>query len=165
MICELEAADLEDALIVINDAAMAYKGIIPSECWKEPYMAKKELLQEVAAGVRFYGWRSRGELEGIMGIQRVKDVTLIRHAYVLTSCQRRGIGKKLLVHLLRLVDTSEVLVGTWADAWWAIRFYEENGFRLIPKNSLSNLRQYWTISDRHAETSVVLKMTKYSVSL
>jgi GNAT superfamily N-acetyltransferase len=165
MICELGFADLKDALTVINDAAVAYKGIIPSECWKEPYMAKEELTQEEAAGVRFYGWRSHGELQGVMGIQRVKDVTLIRHAYVITSCQRHGIGNKLLKHLLSLADTSEVLVGTWAEAWWAIGFYEKNGFRLIPKNSLSKLRQYWTISDRHAETSVVLKMTKCTASL
>lgn len=142
---------------VINDAAQAYNGVIPKGMLKDPYMKAEELRGEVEQGVKFYGWFENGSLLGVMGIQAVKDVTLIRHAYVRTSCQRRGLGKILLKHLLGLVQTREVLVGTWAAAWWAIQFYEKNGFKLVPEESLSKLRQYWTIPDGQAESSVVLK--------
>jgi len=147
-------------LNVVNDAAQAYKGVIPADCWKEPYMTAQELKEELERGLEVYGWYEKEALIAVMGIQRVKDVTLIRHAYVIKSHQRRGIGEKILRELLSLAETPEVLVGTWAAAWWAIRFYEKNGFRQIPRESLSKLRQYWTIPDRQAETSVVLKLEK-----
>ncbi len=154
-----------DILAVINDAAQAYKGVIPPDCYHEPYMSPQELSEELARGVEFYGYKQDGNLLAVMGIQRVKDVTLIRHAYVLTSQQRGGIGKKLLCHLLALAGTSQVLVGTWTAAWWAVQFYEKNGFQAIPKESRTHLRQYWTISDRQAETSIVLKLHHASVTL
>ncbi len=147
-------------LAIVNDAAQAYKNVIPSDCWKEPYMSVHELEEELKRGVEFYGWYEKSKPVAVMGIQRVKDVTLIRHAYVVKAYQRMGIGEKLLKHLLNLAETSEVLVGTWTAAWWAIRFYEKNGFRRIPRESLSKLRQYWTISDRQAETSVVLRLQR-----
>jgi GNAT superfamily N-acetyltransferase len=147
-------------LNVVNDAAKAYKGAIPVDCWKEPYLTTEELGEEFGRGVEFYGWFEGGVLAGVMGIQPVKDVTLIRHAYVLTSHQRRGIGEKLLCHLIELALTRQILVGTWMAAWWAVRFYEKNGFRVVPKESRSKLRQYWTIPDRQAETSVVLRLDK-----
>ncbi len=143
---------------MINDAAQAYKGVIPAKCWHEPYMPAEELAVEIGAGVQFYGWYENGALVGVMGIQPIKDVTLIRHAYVSTDFQRRGIGEKLLLHLLGLAKTTQVYVGTWTAAWWAVRFYEKNGFSLIPRESRSHLRKYWTISDTHAENSVVLRL-------
>jgi GNAT superfamily N-acetyltransferase len=134
--------------------------VIPTEVWKEPYMTVGELKEELERGVEFYGWFENGVLVGVMGIQPVKDVTLIRHAYVLTSNQRKGIGEKLLKHLLGLAQTKDVLVGTWAAAWWAVQFYQKNGFRLVPLESRNKLRQHWSIPDRQAETSVVLKLEK-----
>jgi GNAT superfamily N-acetyltransferase len=158
MICEVEFSEYATVIDIVNDAAQAYKGVIPSDCWKEPYMAADELFEEVDAGVDFYGWKEGDTLVAVMGIQQVKDVTLIRHAYVRSDYQRKGIGEKLLGHLLGLASTSEVLVGTWASAWWAIRFYEKHGFLLVPNEGLNKLRQYWKIPDRQAETSVVLRL-------
>ncbi|XES76548.1 MAG: GNAT family N-acetyltransferase [Candidatus Bathyarchaeia archaeon] len=156
MIRRVFPSEFNAVLDVINDAAQAYKGVIPQDMWREPYITAQELSEEAARGVAFYGWYENGALLAVMGIQPVKDVTLIRHAYVLTSHQRRGLGAKLLSYLLRLAKTRQVLVGTWEAAWWAVRFYEKNGFRLIPKES--HLRQYWTIPDRQAETSVILRL-------
>ncbi len=164
-IIKLSSFKQADILTVINDAAQAYKGVIPPDCYHEPYMSPQELSEELVRGVKFYGYKQDGNLLAVMGIQRVKDVTLIRHAYVLTSQQRGGIGKKLLCHLLALADTSQVLVGTWTAAWWAVQFYEKNGFQAIPKESRTHLRQYWTISNRQAETSIVLKLRRDSVTL
>jgi GNAT superfamily N-acetyltransferase len=141
---------------IINEAAEKYRGVIPADCWHEPYMSRRELESEIAAGVRFSGWDEAGELVGVMGVQHVKDATLIRHAYVRTAQQGRGIGGKLLTELSRSV-AGPLLIGTWADASWAIRFYQGHGFRLMPteeKNRLLGI--YWTISDRQRETSVVL---------
>jgi GNAT superfamily N-acetyltransferase len=139
---------------VINDAAKAYRGVIPPDCYHEPYMSIDELSREMEE-MSFFGWQDEERLVGVMGFQRVKDVTLIRHAYVITSWQRRGIGSKLLNHLKSLCETQRLLVGTWADVRWAIAFYEMHGFRLLPdKDEL--LRAYWRISDRQRETSVVL---------
>lgn len=160
MISKLDLPDFSSVLEIINDAAQAYKGVIPSDCWKEPYFSADELIEEVDRGVDFYGWTENNVLVGVMGIQQVKDTTLIRHAYVLTSHQRNGIGENMLSYLVNLATTHEVLVGTWTAAWWAIRFYEKHDFKIVPNESRNKLREYWNISDRQAETSVVLKLKK-----
>jgi len=158
MIHSLLPSDFNAVLKVINDAAQAYKGVIPDDRWKEPYMSAVELREEIEAGVRFFGWVEGGHLLGVAGIQSLEDSTLIRHAYVLPGCQRRGIGARLLEYLIGLAETSEVLVGTWADATWAIRFYEKHGFKLVPSREKNRLlRIYWNIPQRQIETSVVLK--------
>ncbi|NIR86507.1 GNAT family N-acetyltransferase [Candidatus Bathyarchaeota archaeon] len=161
MIRRLSTTDFDSILKVINDAAQAYRGVIPEDRWKEPYMSAEELEKEIQAGVRFYGWVEDDDLLGVMGIQTVKDTTLIRHAYVHTEYQKRGIGMKLLNYLMDLTRTPEILVGTWADATWAIQFYEKHGFKLVSteeKNKLLN--KYWNIPDRQVETSVVLKFER-----
>jgi len=161
MIRALSSSDLGAVLNVIDDAAQAYKGVIPNDRWKEPYMPAEELREEIEAGVKFFGWVEGDHLLGVMGSQPIRDATLIRHAYVLTKCQGRGIGTKLLEHLESLAQTPEILVGTWADATWAIRFYEKRGFKLLsPEEKDTLLRTYWNIPDRQVETSVVLRFTK-----
>jgi N-acetylglutamate synthase-like GNAT family acetyltransferase len=150
------AADVPVIDSIINEAAEKYRGVIPPDCWHEPYMSRAELEREIAAGVNFSGWDDAGELIGVMGVQRVKDATLIRHAYVRTVQQGKGIGGKLLQALSAQVD-GKLLIGTWADASWAIRFYQGHGFRLVTdqeKNHLLNT--YWSISPRQRDTSVVL---------
>ena len=149
-------ADVPAINEIINDAAIAYKGAIPADRWHEPYMPMADLQAEIAKGVRFYGCTIDGRLVGVMGIQDVKDVTLIRHAYVRTAERRHGVGQALLQHLNGLAKRP-ILIGTWKAATWAIRFYEKNGFRVVSeaeKNRL--LRTYWTIPDRQVEESVVL---------
>ena len=142
---------------IINAAAEAYRGVIPSDCWHEPYMLLKELETEVAAGVTFFGYEANGQLIGVMGIQHVADVDLIRHAYVLPGNQHRGIGSALLSHLQKNLSTRRMLVGTWTAAEWAIHFYERYSFELVsPLQKTSLLRTSWTISERQIETSVVL---------
>jgi GNAT superfamily N-acetyltransferase len=161
MISRLQPTEFKSILHVINDAAEAYRGIIPEDRWKEPYMSAEELREEIESEVEFYGWMEDNVLVAVMGIQPVNDVTLIRHAYVLTNRQRRGIGEKLLRHLLSLARTSEVLVGTWEAAYWATRFYEKHGFRLVTREEKDMLlRKYWNIPDRQIETSVVLELKK-----
>jgi GNAT superfamily N-acetyltransferase len=161
MIRRLPLAELDSILHVVNDAAQAYKGVIPEDRWKEPYMPTEELRNEIESGVEFYGWLENNALIGVMGIQLVNDVTLIRHAYVLTDHQRRGIGEKLLNYLLGLARTCEVLVGTWEAAYWAVRFYAKHGFKLVSKEEKERLlRKYWNIPERQIETSVVLKLQK-----
>ena len=161
MISRLQPTDLTPILHVVNDAAEAYRGVIPEDRWKDPYMSTEELKEEIASGVEFYGWIENDVLVAVMGIQPVNDVTLVRHAYVLTGHQRRGIGKKLLRHLLNITRTSEVLVGTWEAAYWAIRFYEKHGFQLVTKKETKQLlREYWNIPKRQIETSVVLRLEK-----
>jgi GNAT superfamily N-acetyltransferase len=161
MIRKLQTNDFELILHVVNDAAEAYKGVIPEDRWTEPYMPAEELGEEIKSGVEFYGWVEDDVLVAVMGIQLVNDVTLIRHAYVLTSRQRSGIGTKLLKHLRDMARTSTVLVGTWAAAYWAIRFYEKYGFRLVSKEEKDRLlRKYWKIPERQVETSVVLKLER-----
>lgn len=153
--------DFETIHSIINDAAMAYRGVIPPDCWKEPYMPREELAGEIAAGVVFWGAEQEGQLVGVMGIQHVGNVALIRHAYVRTACRRQGIGSKLLCHLLAQMDRP-VLVGTWADATWAIRFYERHGFRLVtPQEKERLLGRYWTVPGRQMEASVVLADEKW----
>jgi GNAT superfamily N-acetyltransferase len=158
MIRKLSFPDFNSILEVINDAAQAYKGVIPKDRWKEPYMSADELRKEIEAGVFFYGWVEDELIVGVMGIQAVKDTTLIRHSYVLPKYQRRGIGGKLLKHLINLTYTPGMLVGTWADVTWAISFYEKNGFELLSHEEKDRLlRKYWDIPERQIETSVVLK--------
>jgi GNAT superfamily N-acetyltransferase len=143
-------------LAIVNAAAQAYRGVIPADRWREPYMSPAELDGEIAAGVVFWGFESDGALVGIMGIQPVRDVELIRHAYVSPGSQRRGVGTALLEHLGRR-STRRMLVGTWAAADWAVSFYRRHGFELVsPERSSALLKTYWTIPDRQIHTSVVL---------
>lgn len=146
--------DAQAIYAIVNEAAVAYKGHIPDDCYAEPYMSWAELVEEMAS-MTFYGWEEGGALLGVMGYQPVQDVTLVRHAYVLPDHQGRGIGSALLAHTERLTPTRRLLVGTWADATWAVGFYQRRGFRLLPdKDNL--LRRYWTVSERQREVSVVL---------
>jgi GNAT superfamily N-acetyltransferase len=141
---------------IINDGAQKYRGAIPADCWHDPYMSDDALRAEIAAGVLFWGREEAGALEGVMGIQQVKDVTLIRHAYVRAVAQGRGIGSELL-EFLSQAATGPLLVGTWAAAMWAIRFYERHGFRLTSTDEKDRLlTTYWNIPRRQRETSVVL---------
>lgn len=143
-------------LAIINAAAIAYEGAIPSDRWHEPYMSVDELRAEIDGGVSFWGVEMDGELVGVMGIQAVRDVDLIRHAYVLPDRQRQGIGAALIRHLRRQT-TRRILVGTWAAATWAIAFYRHHGFELASAERMAQLlRTYWTIPERQIETSVVL---------
>jgi len=149
-------------LAIVNAAAEAYRGVIPPDRWREPYMPPAELDAEIAAGVEFWGCESGGELVGVMGVQGVRDVDLIRHAYVAPAGQRRGVGGALLEHLLAR-RTRPVLVGTWAAAGWAIAFYERHGFALLGRERTAELlRAYWDIPERQVETSVVLAHTSRS---
>jgi GNAT superfamily N-acetyltransferase len=160
MIRRLLSSDFDAILEVINDAAQAYKGVIPADRWKEPYMSVEELKKEIEAGVRFFGWMKGERLLGVAGIQGLEDTTLIRHAYVLPAFQRKGLGRRLLKYLIGLARNHEILVGTWADAIWAIRFYEKHGFKLVSSRGKDRLlREYWSIPDRQIETSVVLRTT------
>ncbi len=146
---------------IINDAAIAYKKVIPADRWKEPYMSKAELQREIEEGIDFYGYYEGDELVGVMGIQNVQDVTLIRHAYVRTTKRRRGTGSALL-SLLRGKTMRPLLIGTWEAAGWAIRFYEKHGFKLVPPEEKDRLlKKYWSIPDRQIETSVVLADPKW----
>jgi N-acetylglutamate synthase-like GNAT family acetyltransferase len=156
MIRRCTAQDFDRIHTIINDGAQAYKGIIPADRWTEPYMSTHQLQHEIDEGVIFWGYEASGQLSGVMGIQPVRDVTLIRHAYVLTTNQKQGIGAHLLAHL-REQATGPVLIGTWADATWAIRFYEKHGFQLVAGQEKDELlKKYWVIPERQVETSVVL---------
>ena len=148
--------DLDAILAVVNAAAEAYRGVIPADRWREPYMQREELEAELADGVAFWGWEDEGELLGVMGIQPLADVDLIRHAYVAPGRQGRGIGGELIAHLQRRTDR-QVLVGTWAAAEWAIRFYRRHGFEQVtPEQKDRLLRTYWSIPERQIAMSVVL---------
>jgi GNAT superfamily N-acetyltransferase len=143
-------------LAIVNMAAEAYRGVIPADRWHEPYMQRAELDSEIAAGVVFWGYEEDGSLQGVMGIQPVHDVHLIRHAYILPGRQRRGIGGAVLERL-RQSTTRRMLVGTWEAADWAIRFYERHGFELVaPARKAALLKTYWNIPARQVEVSVVL---------
>ena len=149
-------ADFEAILAIINDAASAYRGVIPADRWHEPYMSASELESEIATGVVFWVVEGGGRLSGVMGIQDKGVVTLVRHAYVAPTAQRSGVGTKLLRHVEGLVD-KPILIGTWAAASWAIEFYQRNGFALVPRDDKDRLLQtYWSIPARQIETSVVL---------
>jgi GNAT superfamily N-acetyltransferase len=156
MIRRCTTGDLATIESIINEAAEVYRGVIPADCWHEPYMPRDELVAEIAAGVDFWGWDDAGVPVGVMGLQRVRDATLIRHAYVRPSHQSRGVGRELLTTLASQA-TGPLLVGTWAAATWAIRFYERHGFRLVTAEEKDRLLDtYWTISSRQRDTSVVL---------
>jgi N-acetylglutamate synthase-like GNAT family acetyltransferase len=161
MIRKCDERDFEVIWAIINDGARAYKGTIPADRWTEPYMSREKLQHEIESGVVFWGLEDGGELAGVMGIQNVQDVTLIRHAYVRTASQKRGIGARLLSHLTGATERP-VLIGTWADAGWAIHFYEKYGFQMVgseEKNRL--LDKYWKIPERQRDTSVVLADAKW----
>ena len=148
--------DFELIWSIVNDAALAYQNVIPADCCTEPYMSRDELRHEMQDGVTFWGCEENDALAGVMGLQYVDDVTLIRHAYVRIGNQKHGIGGRLLSHLRQLAR-GPVLIGTWADAEWAIRFYEKHGFHVVsPEQKQRLLRRYWNISVRQVETSVVL---------
>ncbi len=158
MIIENTVKDLSDILYVINDAAIKYKGVIPADCWHEPYMLKEGLVNEFDSGVRMFGYNKDNKLLGVMGIQELKDVTLIRHAYTLTNYQAMGIGKSLLLHLFKINKNPYLFVGTWQDATWAIQFYKKFGFiRQTKKQTAQLLNKYWEISSKQIENSVVLE--------
>jgi len=151
-----EERDIEIIYEIINDAAQAYRGIIPTDRWKEPYMSKDELRHEIDEGVTFWGYIENGELLGVMGMQDIEDVTLMRHAYVRTARRSQGIGGRLLSELLKKTRRP-ILIGTWAAAVWAVRFYEAHGFCLVsPEEKDRLLKRYWSIPERQIETSVVL---------
>ncbi len=156
MIRKCQPGDTERVYFIINEAAKAYEGVIPADCYHQPYMSMDELEREMKR-MTFFGWEINGKLVGVMGFEPIKDASLIRHAYVLPHWQKKEIGSKLLNHLKALVATPRLLVGTWADAHWAIRFYQKHGFTLLPdKDEL--LKTYWDIPQRQIETSVVLGM-------
>ena len=158
MINEYTKNDTSTILHIINDASLRYKGIIPDDCWHEPYMSKRELVDEFKDGVRMYGYHLNNKLIGVIGIQEVKDVILIRHAYTLTFYQGKGTGSELLKYLLKKNTNSRLLVGTWRDATWAIQFYEKFGFILHAKEqSTLLLKKYWKIPLKQIKNSVVLE--------
>ena len=158
MIREYKKSDSSKILHVINDAAIKYKGIIPDNCWHEPYMPEQELVNEFNDGVRMYGYHHNNKLIGVIGIQEVKDVILIRHAYTLTSYQGKGTGSALLEYLIKKNQNSRLLVGTWRNATWAIRLYEKFGFILHSQDhSTLLLKKYWKISSNQIKNSVVLE--------
>jgi GNAT superfamily N-acetyltransferase len=147
-IANCTALELDTICAIINESARAYKGVIPADRWHEPYMPTSELESEIGKGVRFCGYRADGELVGVMGIQDVADVTLIRHAYVRTAWRGRGVGRELLAHLRGLAERP-ILIGTWKAASWAIQFYRKNGFVLVSEAEKNRLLQtYWTIPKR-----------------
>ena len=158
MISEYTKSDTSKILNVINDASLRYKCIIPDNCWHEPYMSEQELIDEFSDGVRMFGYHHNNKLIGVIGIQEVKDVILIRHAYTLTFYQGKGTGSELLKYLLKKNTNSRLLVGTWRDATWAIRFYEKFGFILHTKEqSTLLLKKYWEIPSQQIENSIVLE--------
>jgi N-acetylglutamate synthase-like GNAT family acetyltransferase len=161
MIRGCDDGDSEVIWTIINDGAQAYKGVIPADQWTEPFMSREKMQREIDDGVVFWGLEDDGELVGVMGIQKVQDVTLIRHAYVRSRWQKRGIGAQLLAHL-RGLTADPILIGTWADAVWAIGFYEKHGFRMVGVADKERLlKKYWKISERQRETSVVLADSKW----
>jgi len=161
MIRNLKEADFQAIFAVVNNASIVYKGKIPSDRWKDPYMPLEELKMEIRSGVQFYGYFEKDSLIAVMGVQRVGDVTLIRHAYTLMSHQRKGVGERLLSHLLSLATTNIILVGTWETASWAIKFYEKHGFKLHSREETNKLlKKYWNIPNRQIETSIVLELKR-----
>ena len=158
MISEYKKTDISKILYIINNASLRYKGAIPDDCWHEPYMSKQELIDEFNEGVRMYGYHNNNILVGVIGIQEVKDVILIRHAYTLTSQQGKGTGSALLEYLLKKNQNSRLLIGTWRKATWAIRFYEKFGFILHGKEQSSLLlKKYWKIPSKQIDNSIVLE--------
>ena len=158
MINEYTKNDTSKILHIINNASLKYKGIIPDNCWHEPYMSKQELIDELSDGVRMFGYHHNNKLLGVIGIQKIKDVILIRHAYTLTSHQGKGTGSALLEYLLKKNHNSRLLVGTWRSAAWAIQFYKKFDFILHTKDqSALLLKKYWKISSKQIKNSIVLE--------
>ena len=158
MIKKYTKNDTSKILHIINDASLRYKGVIPDNCWHEPYMSEQELIDELSDGVRMFGYHHNSKLIGVIGIQEVKDVILVRHAYTLTSYQGKGMGSALLEYLLKKNRNSRLLVGTWRSATWAIQFYKKFGFILHAKDqSALLLKEYWKISSKQIKNSVVLE--------
>ena len=158
MIVEYKKADTSKILYIINNASLRYKGIIPDDCWHEPYMSEQELIDEFSDGVRMYGYHHNTKLIGVIGIQEVKDIILIRHTYTLTSSQGKGAGSALLKYLLKKNQNSRLLVGTWKNAEWAIQFYKKFGFIIHAKEqSTLLLKKYWKIPSKQIKNSVVLE--------
>ena len=156
MIRKCTDSDIETIFEIVNDAAVAYKGIIPADRWHEPYMPVEDVRHEIEDGVTFWGFEKDGDLLGVMGIQDKGDVALIRHAYVRTRSRQQGIGENLLLHLESLTE-KPILIGTWKAATWAISFYEKNGYSQVSEADKNRLLQkYWSIPERQIETSVVL---------
>lgn len=161
MIRQCNDSDFKAIYEIINDAAEAYRNVIPDDRWHEPYMSRDALSREIRDGIIFWGAERNGQLNGVMGIQDKRDVTLIRHAYVRTGIQKQGIGS-LLLHYFERVTEKPILIGTWADATWAISFYQKNGYQLVTSKEKSMLlKKYWMIPDRQIETSVVLADSKW----
>lgn len=159
------SSDIQAALTIINDAAVAYRGVIPDDRWHDPYMSLEDLSREISDGIEFWVAEEGGRIVGVMGIQDKGDVTLVRHAYVATTTQRSGVGTKLLDHIASLSE-KPILIGTWADASWAIRFYQRNGFAVVSNTEKDKLlRMYWSIPERQIETSVVLANYRWSPSV
>jgi GNAT superfamily N-acetyltransferase len=158
MIREYKKIDTSKILYIINDASLKYKDIIPKDCWHEPYMSERELTNEFNKGVRMYGYLDKKQLIGVIGIQKVKEVILIRHAYTLTSHQGKGVGSTLLEYLLNKNKNFRLLVGTWKNAKWAIRFYKKFGFILHSEDETNLLlKKYWEIPSKQIKNSVVLE--------
>ena len=158
MIKEYKKKDINKILNIINDASLKYKGVIPNNCWHEPYMSEDELIDEISDGVHMFGYHDNNKLISVIGIQEVKDATLIRHAYTLTSHQGKGMGSSLLEYLLKKNQKSRLLVGTWQKAEWAIRFYKKFGFIIHSKDqSAMLLKKYWKIPIKQINNSVVLE--------
>jgi len=158
MIKEYKQNNASEILNIINNASLKYRGIIPNDCWKEPYMSEQELLDEFSDRVRMYGYHQNDKLIGVIGVQEVKDVILIRHAYTLSSYQNRGVGSALIEYLLKKNQDTRILVGTWKDATWAIKFYQKFGFILHAKEETTLLlKRYWKIPTKQIENSVVLE--------
>ena len=161
MIVQTKEEDFKHVYNIINDAASAYKGVIPADMWHEPYMSEEELRNQIDDSVKFWCYLDKGNIVGVMGIQDKSDVTLIRHAYVRATERNKGIGGELLRHLSELT-TKPILIGTWADASWAINFYKKHGYQLVSFEEKERLlRKYWTISLRQIETSVVLASSNW----
>ena len=158
MISEYKKTDTSKIIQIINEASLKYKGVIPDDCWNEPYMSEQELISEFSDGVRMYGYHHNNTLIGVIGVQEVKDVILIRHAYTLSSYQGKGVGSALLEHLLKKNKDSRLLVGTWKNATWAIKFYKKFDFILHTREETTLLlKKYWNIPTKQIENSVVLE--------
>ena len=162
MIRQCTENDISEIYEIINDSAQAYRGVIPEDRWHDPYMSREKLSLEIQDGILFWGEEQNNRLIGVMGIQDKGEVTLIRHAYVRTGIRNQGVGTRLLRHL-EILTINPILIGTWADAVWAISFYQKNGYQLVtPEEKNRLLKQYWNIPERQVETSVVLADSKWT---